>query len=177
MTGVQTCALPISVEAKKIDIEKWIYEPGLPANYIKITTTKFADVDTPVTAWKSGTTAAKLNTKSFVTAQWLRFLNTLPDTLSNEKMKELDDAFHFTQAGNSEILFAWLEHVIASKYEPAYPSLETFLINVGRRKFVKPLFAAMAKTAEGKEMAKRIYAKARPNYHFVTTNTVDEILQ
>jgi leukotriene-A4 hydrolase len=166
-----------SVEAKKIDIEKWIYEPGLPLNYVKITTTKFADADSQVTAWKSGTAASKLNTKNFVTAQWLRFLNTLPDTLTHEKMKELDDAFHFSQSGNSEILFAWLEHVLASKYELAYPALENFLTTVGRRKFVKPLFATMAKTAEGKEMAKRIYVKARPNYHFVTTNTVDEILK
>jgi leukotriene-A4 hydrolase len=166
-----------SAEAKKINIEKWIYEPGLPDNYLRITTTKFAEADSQVAAWKNGTPASKLNTKNFVTAQWLRFLNTLPDSLSHEKMKELDEAFHFSQSGNSEILFAWLEHVIASKYEPAYAALENFLINVGRRKFVKPLFSALAKTAEGKEMAKKIYARARPNYHFVTTNTVDEILK
>jgi leukotriene-A4 hydrolase len=166
-----------SVEAKKIDIEKWIYEPGLPSNYIKITTTKFAEVDSQVSAWKQGTLPSKLNTSNFVTAQWLRFLNTLPDSLSHEQMKQLDDAFHFSQSGNSEILFAWLEHVLDSKYEPAYGAMENFLMSVGRRKFVKPLYAAMAKTAEGKEMAKKIYAKARPNYHFVTTNTVDEILK
>jgi leukotriene-A4 hydrolase len=166
-----------SVEAKKINIEKWIYEPGLPDNYIKITTTKFAEADSQVSAWKNGADPKSLNTKNFVTSQWLRFLNTLPDSLSTEQMQKLDDAFHFTTSGNSEILFAWFEHVIPSKYEPAYSSLENFLVNVGRRKFVKPLFAAMAKTIEGKEMAKKIYAKARPNYHFVTANTVDEILK
>ena len=166
-----------SVEAKKINIEKWIYEPGLPDNYVKITTTKFADADSQVSAWKHGADPGSLNTKNFVTAQWLRFLNTLPDSLNTEQMKNLDDAFHFSSSGNSEILFAWFEHVIPSKYEPAYSSLENFLVNVGRRKFVKPLFTAMAKTTEGKEMAKKIYAKARPNYHFVTVNTVDEILK
>jgi leukotriene-A4 hydrolase len=166
-----------SIEAKKIDIEKWIYEPGLPANYVRITTTKFADADEQVSAWKKGAEPSALNTKNFVTAQWLRFLNTLPDSLSAQQMKKLDAAFHFSTSGNSEILFAWFEHVIPSKYEAAYPSLETFLTTVGRRKFVKPLYAVLAKTAEGKEMAKRIYAKARPNYHFVTANTVDEILK
>jgi hypothetical protein len=92
-------------------------------------------------------------------------------------MKALDDAFHFTSSGNSEILFAWFEHVIPSKYTQAYSSLETFLTNVGRRKFVKPLYSALVKTEEGKKMAKEIYSKARPNYHSVTANTVDEILE
>jgi hypothetical protein len=42
---------------------------------------------------------------------------------------------------------------------------------------VKPLYTALAKTPEGKEMAKKIYAKARPNYHSVTAHTVDDILK
>lgn len=166
-----------SAEAKKIDIEKWIYERGLPGNYIRLTSTRFNEVDHQVSAWKKGAEPASLNTKNFSTAEWLRFLNTLPDSLSIDQMKKLDDAFHFTQTGNSEILFAWFEHVIPSKYEAAYPSIENFLTTVGRRKFVKPLYTALAKTPEGKEMAKKIYAKARPNYHSVTAHTVDDILK
>jgi len=165
-----------SDEAQRINIMKWIYEPGLPENYVKINSTRFAEVDKQVEKWKSGTAPSGLATQKFTTNEWLRFLNTLPDNVSTEQMKSLDDAFHFTTSGNSEILFAWFEHVIASKYAPAYPSLENFLVNVGRRKFVKPLFAALAKTEDGKRMAKEIYAKARPNYHSVTANTVDEIL-
>jgi hypothetical protein len=32
------------------------------------------------------------------------------------------------------------------------------------------------KTPEGKEWAKRVYAKARPGYHAVSINTIDEML-
>jgi leukotriene-A4 hydrolase len=165
-----------SPEAARIEIDKWIYSPGLPDNYVKITSSRFEEVDRQVAAWKNGTPPASLTTKNFTTNEWLRFLNTLPDTMSNEQMKALDEAFHFTNTGNSEILFAWFEHVIPSKYSTAYSSLENFLINVGRRKFVKPLYSALAKTPEGKEMAKKIYSRARPNYHSVTANTIDEIL-
>ena len=142
-----------------------------------ISSSRFAEVDKQVEEWKKGIVPAKLNTKNFTTNEWLRFLNTLPDSMSIAQMKELDDAFHFTNTGNSEILFAWLEHVIPSKYETAYSSLENFLTNVGRRKFVKPLYSALIKTTEGKEMAKRIYAKARSNYHSVTANTIDEMFE
>ncbi len=166
-----------SEEAKRIDIEKWIYGPGFPDNRVKISSSRFADVDKQVEEWKKGTPPAKLITKDFTTNEWLRFLNTLTDSLSIDQMKSLDETFHFTQAGNSEILFAWMEHVIPSKYETAYDTLERFLTNVGRRKFVKPLYVALIKTNEGKEMAKRIYSKARPNYHSVTSNTIDELIE
>ena len=165
-----------SADAKKIDIEKWIYGPGIPANMLKIESAKFIHADKQVEAFKNGTAAKALDTKNFTAFEWIRFLRSLSDSLSLKQMKELDDAFHFTQSGNSEILFVWLQHVITTKYEAAYPALENFLVNVGRRKFVKPLFQQLVKTPEGKEMAKKIYAKARPNYHSITQGTVDEIL-
>jgi hypothetical protein len=55
--------------------------------------------------------------------------------------------------------------------------LDKFLCSVGRRKFVRPLFAALIETPTGKEMAKEIYKKARPGYHTVTMQTIDEMLK
>jgi leukotriene-A4 hydrolase len=91
-------------------------------------------------------------------------------------MADLDAAFHFSDSGNSEILSAWFVKVIDSRYEPAYPALERFLVTVGRRKFLRPLYTEMAKTPAGAEMALRIYQKARPGYHSVSQNTIDQIL-
>jgi hypothetical protein len=91
-------------------------------------------------------------------------------------MADLDAAFHFSASGNAEILSAWLVKVIDSGFEPAYPTLERFLTTVGRRKFLKSLYTELAKTPAGAEMALRIYEKARPGYHSVSQNTVDEIL-
>lgn len=162
--------------ANKIKIEDWIYKPGLPANCPQITSAKFEAVKKLVESWKNGTPAKSLDTKNYSTNEWLRLLRYLPESLSHDKMKELDKAFHFSTTGNSEILFAWFEHVIASNYKESYPALREFLIHVGRRKFVKPLFKAMSKSVEGKKMAMDIYQSARPNYHFVTQQTIDEIL-
>jgi hypothetical protein len=118
-----------------------------------------------------------LNTKNYTTNEWLRFLRSLPKEISYDKMKELDNTFHFSTTGNSEILFAWLEHVIENKYKDSYPTLRDFLTKVGRRKFVKPLFADMAKTPEGKTMAMDIYKTSRANYHSITQQSIDEILK
>ena len=66
--------------------------------------------------------------------------------------------------------------MVDSKYEPAYPALEQFLMTVGRRKYVLPLYTAMAKSPEGAERALRIYEKARPGYHSVSQGSIDEVL-
>jgi leukotriene-A4 hydrolase len=166
-----------SILASKIKIDDWIYKPGLPSNCPQIHSAKFEIVRKDVDAWINGTPAKSLNTKNYTTNEWLRFLRFLPNQISHEKMKELDDAFHFSTTGNSEILFAWLEHVIENKYKEAYPALREFLTTVGRRKFVKPLFAAMIKTSEGKLMAEEIYKTSRKNYHSITQTTIDELLK
>jgi leukotriene-A4 hydrolase len=92
-------------------------------------------------------------------------------------MEGLDKAFRFTHSGNSEILCAWMMHVIRHRYVAAYPQLEKFLVHTGRRKFLSPLYGELVKTEEGKQLAREIYAKARPNYHFVATSTFDKLLE
>jgi len=48
----------------------------------------------------------------------------------------------------------------------------------GRRKFVRPLFAALMEQGEwGRAHAIRIYRIARPGYHSVTSGSVDAIVK
>ena len=54
--------------------------------------------------------------------------------------------------------------------------MSEFLIRVGRRKFLTPLYKRLAQTEEHKAWAKEVYEKARPGYHAVSYNTIDEIL-
>jgi hypothetical protein len=93
-------------------------------------------------------------------------------------MAQLDEAYAFSKTHNSEILFAWLQLAIQHHYQPAMPALESFLTGQGRRKFVVPLYKSlMAQPDWGVEMAKKVYAEARPGYHDVTRHTVDDIVK
>ena len=77
---------------------------------------------------------------------------------------------------NAEIAFTWFEQCIANQYEYAYPALSEFLVHVGRRKFLTPLYTALAGTESGMLVARAIYKQARPNYHSVSTHTIDDVL-
>jgi len=54
-------------------------------------------------------------------------------------------------------------------------SIEDFLVTVGRRWYVSTIYKAFKK-ADKVEEALKIYTKARPNYHAVTANTIDDLL-
>jgi aminopeptidase N len=161
---------------EKLLIREWIYGPGVPPNAPQVTSEAFSQVDAQVAAWTSGTAATDLDTEGWTTHQWLHFLRGFPEELSEQQLADVDAAFGFTGSGNSEVLHAWLHHVIGNQYEAGYPALRAFLSNMGRRKFLQPLYERLAETPEGLAMAKEIYAGARPGYHSVSTNTIDDIL-
>jgi hypothetical protein len=162
--------------AAQLKIEPWIYGPGVPDNALAVQSAEFAKVDEALAAFSQGAPPQQISTAGWSTHHWLHFLRHLPKPLTREQMAALDAAFNLSQSGNSEILTEWLMHAIRNRYEPAYPALERFLASMGRRKFLKPLYAELAKSPEGTEMALRIYEKARPGYHSVSRNTIDEIL-
>ncbi|MFQ5710057.1 MAG: M1 family metallopeptidase [bacterium] len=161
---------------KSLQIDAWVYGPGIPENIVQVHSDGFQKVEAQVKDWIAGKPTNQLETAGWSTLEWLHFLHKLPASMSSAQMRQLDTAFKFTQTGNSEIKFAWLMHVIPSKYQPAYPALEDFLTSQGRRKFLKPLYTKLAETPEGFKMAEKIYGQARPTYHAISSNTIDEIL-
>ena len=160
-----------------LKIHEWVYEPGIPANCLVITSTRFQKVNSTLAAWNNGTPAKDLDTKKWSSHEWLQFIRHLPENMTIAQMTELDEAFGFTDSGNCEILGAWFEHVIKHQYTHGYASLEKFMVTVGRRKFIVPLYKLLILSAEGKKMAQDIYKKARPNYHTVATSTIDGLLK
>jgi aminopeptidase N len=163
--------------AAQIDLHRWIEEPGLPDDAPRPTSRALGDVDLQIARLREGVAPADLETRGWVTQQWLHFLEGIGDTLDADSMTRLDETFHFTQTGNAEVLTVWLRLAIAHGYAAADARLEEFLMTVGRRKLLEPLYKEMAKTAAGKQRAQAIYERARPRYHAVTTATIDELVK
>lgn len=161
----------------EIDIERWVYGPGIPDNYPEIDNPRFDKVDEEVENFLEGTASDDLETQDWSTHEWRRFLGKLPEDLSREKMAELDETFEFTDSDNSEIANMWFVHALQSQYEPAYKPMKEFLLVTGRIKFLTPLYEAMMETKEGAKMAKEIYQDARVNYHPMAQKAIDRVLE
>jgi len=158
-------------------LDKWIFTEGLPEDCPQPTGEKFKKVDSILDGWMHEKKVNPTVAKEWSTHEWLHFLKNLPDSISLDQMKALDKFGNFTASGNSEITTEWLVKVIRHQYSDAYARLEEFLVNTGRRKFLIPLYTELLKTPEGRIRAIEIYKKARPNYHFVATNTFDKVVK
>lgn len=162
--------------AKEINADEWIYKPGLPAHTAPVSA-NFVKIDSIINAWKIKKNVDGLKSKITSTNQILYFISHIPAIITTDDMAKMDKEFGFTNSGNAEIQCAWYTLAVREKYEPAYPNTEKFLISVGRRKFILPIYKELIKSPEGKTWAQKIYKKARPNYHSVAFNTVDELLK
>src|SRR5690606_40102246 len=97
--------------------------------------------------------------------------------LARDRMDALETALSLNATGNSEVLFNWLELVVANRYDPGVASLTHFLSSQGRGKFIRPLYRALMTEGEwGQPIARRIYASARPMYHPIVAGAVDRIV-
>lgn len=156
---------------------RWIFQEGLPDDIALANPTRFKGPEELLKKWKAGKPLSPVAAEKWSTHEWLHFLKNLPQKLTIDQMEDLDAFGGFTNSGNSEITALWLVHAIRNNYAKAYPKLETFLINVGRRKFLSPLYNELVKTPQGMARAKTIYALARPNYHHVATSTFDKLFR
>lgn len=160
-----------------LKIEKWIYESGLPSNSPEFTSIRFQNVSSSLKAWTDGAfSAEEIDTENWTTNEWLQFIRKLPENLTVDKFEELDKTFKFSQSGNKEILAIWLEKSVKANYRAVDNKLEDFLVHVGRRKFLTPLYRALLEVDPSGKRAMDIYQKARPNYHSVSTETLDKLL-
>ncbi len=159
----------------KLRLDEWVYQPGIPANAVPADPQAFAEVDAAVSRFAGGAlpTAAW---PRWTTDERLRFLNRLPRKLERARLDRLEQAFGLNRTGNKEVLFAWLDLAVANRYDPAVPALTDFLTSQGRRKFVRPLIKALAAdTAWGRPIAARVYPVARPIYHPMVTQELDQL--
>ncbi|MCB9222952.1 MAG: M1 family metallopeptidase [Crocinitomicaceae bacterium] len=163
----------------EFNTNEWVYEEGIPNNCIHIHSDNFDKVDEKCQKITSIYSALELDVKreDWSTHEWIHFIRHIPAEADADDLAMLDKEFHFSNWGNSEIMAEWYLVAIEKNYDKIEPYMEDFLIHVGRRKFLEPIYGELAKTKQGMELAKEIYAKARPNYHSISYMTIDEILE
>ncbi len=158
-------------------VRMWIEGEGLPADHPVPGSDAFEPIDAFRQQWLAGNSGLdQLDSTKWSTQEWLYFLNNLPINIGAQRMAALDKAFDLTRTGNNEIAHSWLKLAIQNDYQPAYARLEQYLIKIGRRKLIVPLYEQLMKSETGAEFAQKTYALARAGYHPLAQSTIDEIV-
>ncbi len=92
-------------------------------------------------------------------------------------LKKLDAQFGLSSSANAEIRCAWYASAIPKGYAAEImPGMESFLTEVGRRRFLMPVYTELKKAGLSDD-ARRIFQKAAPGYHAVSRNSVEALLK
>ena len=158
----------------KLQVERWAYEPGLPDDAPRPHSPRFARVEAEARRFRAGAPARDLHTGEWTSMEWQHFLAQF-DSLGADRLRELDETFRFTRR-NGEIQRSWYVLCIRSGFHDDDRSMDRFLVRVGRRWLIRPIYTELVKTPSGREHALRVYARARPGYHSVTRRTIDAIV-
>jgi aminopeptidase N len=162
----------------RLELDRWVYQPGVPDNAARPDPAAFAAVDSALARFNAGGAAGAVPFAGWNWAERVRFLKGLPREMPAPRLAEIDRAFALSASGNAEVLFAWLRLALDNRYQPAVPAAERFLAQMGRARFVQPLFETLLRQGDwGRPIAERIYARTRPTYHSVTRERIDRLLR
>ena len=184
----------------KFNYRDWIYKPGLPSNCVKINAPRLAKISTYAMEFNAGKNpfqpkvkykwirkngkrkkvkqTLQIQYKDHIIQEWQLLIRALSEQTKPARLKLLDRQMHFSQSNNSEILCDWF--VLSAKTNYAFQiekDIKRFLEKIGRRKYVLPIYEALASTPNGLKLARRIFHEAKNNYHSVTRTSVWRVLQ
>ena len=160
-------------------IQEWLHTEGIPSFAVMPKSDALEKVEQARDAWLAGGSVEELakTASAWSTQEWVHFIDSLPRKLDAVRLSSLDTRLKLTDSPNAEIAHVWFRLAIANRYTAAYPAMERYMVRIGRRKLIVPLYRDLATTTEGKSVATKIYARARDGYHPVAQGTVDALLK
>lgn len=176
-TFVVYCAHELKLNEKQINrIKSWIYLPGLPEGHPIFDQEITRQLEKAWIQFEKKRNIRLLDADNWNTHQWKYFISKIPRNTDQELLTNLNAAFNLDYSSNAEIRAAWLELCLYAGLSPSIlPAVEDFLTTCGRRKFLIPLYQALIQSDQI-DQAKLIYHKAKPIYHVISRQSVEQLL-
>lgn len=161
----------------RINLNRWIFSPGVPADAPVFESQLIADVRTAQQRWAGGDRDLQTQAERWSVDQKVLFLQELPERLTAADCAHIERIFAVAQTRNTEILLPWYCAAARSSYEPEYPAIRDFLSRIGRGKYLRPLYRALHQNPATRALAGELFAEYKDRYHSVGRNAVERILK
>ena len=150
------------------DVAAYLHQPGLPASAPAMRSERLERVlalPPSVPLEREGARLTPL--------EWRLYLDHMPRPTPADTCAALDGRFGLSQSKNAEILSGWLLLALESNYAAVLPRVEAFLGEVGRMKYLKPLYRALLARPATRELARRTFVRQQASYHPITRHVVE----
>ncbi|KAL8162189.1 hypothetical protein V2J09_013678 [Rumex salicifolius] len=167
---------------KEIDLEHWTEGTGIPEDAMGPVSNIYNKIISLANEFKNGILPKEDEVADWGGQEWELYLENLPKSVEASQITALDARYRLAESKDYEVKVAFLQLGIAGKCREYYPEVEKTLKQVGRMKYLRPLYTALVKGGNGKEeeeekvLAKRVFAEARDTYHPIAQGVVESIL-
>ncbi|MBK9271667.1 MAG: M1 family metallopeptidase [Saprospiraceae bacterium] len=165
------------IDIKVLDtMHLFIYQEGIPDFKPGWSTKLFDQVDSIRNLFYQTYDLKKNLTANWSTHEWLHFIRGMDLSKSEEFISALEKQYQLSESKNSELAFAWFIYLIQSGNSMKFKDpINRFLEKTGRRKFVLPLYEALAEHGQ-MEWANGSFSNFRRHYHPVTIQSIERVL-
>lgn len=160
--------LPGALE--RVDANRYLNGEGIPPNALRPRSRRLEAI-----AQLGSDLPAQDQAKLWLSSEWQVWLGQLSGTLTSERCEEIDRRFQLTSSHNYEVLVSWLEPAIPTGYAPAITRAKAVLGEVGRMKYLKPLYRALARLDS--RGTRELFERSRAAYHPIAAQVIDALLK
>jgi aminopeptidase N len=157
----------------KADAKAWVDGPGLPKNH---PVPKSARLDAVMAL--AGRVPEAQQVAAWTPTEWQLFLDAFPRPAPADACTQLDARFSLSRAKNPEVQVAFLVLACESGHGASYlAQVEDVVSRLGRMKYLRPLYAGLAKHAATKASASALFAKLQGRYHPIAQHVIAGVLK
>ena len=163
--------------ASAVNANAWLHEMGMPGNAPVFRSEKLDTITAAAAAFAAGNYPEPQQAGGWDANELLIFLQHLPRRLGPEQLGWLDQSFKLTQRGNYEILVEWLTIAAGSDYELVFNRVREVLMEVGRMKYLRPLYSALGQNSRTRALAREIYEQGKTRYHSLSRRVIESVME
>jgi aminopeptidase N len=155
-----------------VNARAWIDGEGIPETARVVRSARLEEVERI-----GGDVPAMQKGSAWSPTEWALYLESVPRPAPVATCSALDEAYRLTETTNFDVLVPWLKLALESGYLSVVPRAQQVLAQVGRMKYLRPLYTALATHPSTHDVATATFAGNRASYHPIARQMVEGILQ
>lgn len=161
----------------QINLKLWVEGIGIPPDAIEPESTLYTKIVSLANEFKLGKMPREDEVADWHGQEWELYLENLPKSVDPSQLAGLDARYRLAESMDYEVKVAFLQLAITSGCKQYFGEVEKILKQVGRMKYLRPLYTALVQGTreEEKMVAKRIFMEARDSYHPIAQGVVESI--
>ena len=164
-------------EIKEIDLDEWLYQPGLPKDAPQYQSKLYDELVIATENLKNGVLPDQDQIASWIPDQIYYFLVLLPDVISVDHCREIEELFKLKESQDYSTIYFFYTCAIQSGYQDIMPYVEKLIGSCGRSYPLGAVFRALVKTEWSRELARPLFERYCERHHPISVARVETILE